>query len=106
MPTSEELALRHALGEAVAGQPAAPYDRIDGVRRRHVQRRQRRLAALGTAAVVAVAGAAIGLLGARSGGDASGQFAKRDLPAWALQWPDRRDPSIPQRVLDRAVEAW
>src|SRR4051794_29033387 len=98
--TREEQALRSALGDVVVGQPAAPHDRLDEVRWRHAQRRQRQLVALGTAVVVAVAGTALGVLGIRTGGNDSAQFAKRNLPAWALQWPDRRDPSIPQRVLD------
>lgn len=102
--TNEEQVLRTALVDAIAGQPAAPYDRLDGVQRRHARRRQRQLAALGTAAVVAVTGAVFGVLNVRM--DDSAQFAHRDVPSWALQWPDRRDPSISQRVLDGAVAAW
>ena len=102
--TSEEQVLRSALADAIAGQPAAPYDRLDGVRRRHARRRQRQLAALGTAAVFAVTGAVFGVLNVRT--DDSAKFAHRDVPSWALQWPDRRDPSIPQHVLDGAVDAW
>ncbi|HMC69973.1 MAG TPA: hypothetical protein VKJ07_12530, partial [Mycobacteriales bacterium] len=59
--TSEEQALRNALSDiAVTGQPVAPHDRIDGVRRRHAQRQQRRIVALGAAVVVAVVGVALG----------------------------------------------
>jgi len=104
--TTDEQALRSALSDAVTGQPAAPHDRIDAVRRRHAHRRQRQLAAVGTAAVVAVAGATLGVLSVRSGGDGSAQFAKRNVPSWALSWPDVRDPSIKQKVLDGAVRAW
>ena len=106
MSVTTDQALRSALTDVVAGQPAAPHDRIDSVRRRHVRRRQSQLAALGTAAVVAVAGATLGVLSVRSGGDDGTQFAKRNVPSWALQWPDARDPSIPQKVLDGAVDAW
>ena len=104
--TREEQVLRTALTDAVAGQPAAPHDRLDGVQRRHRQRRQRQLAAIGTAAVVAITGAALGVLSAGGGGNHSGQFAKRSVPAWALSWPDQRDPSISPRVLDGAIDAW
>ncbi|MDQ1683524.1 MAG: hypothetical protein QOC82_261 [Frankiaceae bacterium] len=103
--STEEQALRSALSDAVAGQPAAPYDRIDGVRRRHAHRRQRQLAAIATAAIVAVTGATFGILSAR-GDNGDVQLAKRDVPSWALSWPDARDPSIPQPVLDGAVDAW
>lgn len=104
--TSEEQALRSALTDVVTGQPAAPHDRIDGVRRRHAHRRQRQLAAVATAAVVAVAGATLGLMSARSGGDDNTQFAKRDLPSWALQWPEHRDESIPDAYLGAAYSSW
>jgi hypothetical protein len=104
--TSEEQALRSALADAVGGQPAAPYDRIDGVRRRHARRRQRQLTAMGVGAVVAVTGATLGVLGIGTRGGDNAQLAKRDVPSWALSWPDNRDRSIPQPVLDGAVEAW
>lgn len=104
--TSEEQALRSALTDAVAGQPVAPHDRIDAVRRRHAHRRQRQLAAIATTAVVAVAGATLGLLHARSGGEGDTQFAKRDLPSWAVQWPEHRDTSIPDAYLATAYTSW
>ncbi|MBV9097495.1 MAG: hypothetical protein JO079_05515 [Frankiaceae bacterium] len=104
--TTEEQALRSALTDAVVGQPGAPHDRVDAVRRLHTRRRQRQSVALGTAAVVAVAAAALGVVSARTGGTRPDAPANRHLPAWALAWPDARDPSIPQRVLDGAVEAW
>jgi hypothetical protein len=30
----------------------------------------------------------------------------RSVPAWALRWPDHRNGSVPQSVLDGAVSAW
>lgn len=105
--TTEEQALRAALSDVAAGQPAAPHDRIDGVRRRHAQRRQRQMAGLAAAAVIAVVGAALAVVGVRGGAQgATVPAANRHLPSWALSWPDVRDPSIPQGVLDSAVEAW
>lgn len=104
--STEERALRSALTDAVVAQPPAPYDRIDGVRRRHAQRQQRRMVALGAAVVVAVAGTALGVVGVRTGGDSVTPAAHRNVPSWALQWPEHRDPSIPQNVLDGAVASW
>jgi hypothetical protein len=104
--TSDERALRSALTDAAVGQPPAPYDRIDGVRRRHARGRQRRMVALGAAAVVAVAGTASGVIGVRAGTGNATPVAHRNVPSWALQWPEHRDPSIPQNVLDGAVSAW
>lgn len=104
--TTEEQALRSALTDVVAGQPAAPHDRIDAVRRRHAHRRQRQLAALGTAVIVAITGAVFSVFGLRSGHGDEGQFAKRDLPAWAVQWADHRDPTIPDGYLGAAYASW
>lgn len=104
--TTEEQALRSALTDVVAGQPAAPHDRIDSVRRRHAHRRQRQLAALGTAVIVAITGAVVGVIGLGSGHGDEGQYAKRDLPAWAVQWSDHRDPTIPAAYLGAAYASW
>lgn len=30
----------------------------------------------------------------------------RQVPGWALDWPDHRDSSVPRGVLDRAILAW
>lgn len=105
--TTEEQLLRTALTDAATGQPPAPYDRLDGVRRRHARRQQGRLVALGTAAILAVTGAALGFTGLRIGGGGNTTpAAHRNVPSWALQWPDHRDRSIPQSVLDGAVQYW
>jgi hypothetical protein len=105
--TSEEQALRNALSDiAVTGQPVAPHDRIDGVRRRHAQRQQRRIVALGAAVVVAVVGVALGAVGLRAGRPAADEFVHRDLPKWAVQWPEHRDRSIPDAYLATAYTSW
>jgi hypothetical protein len=104
--TTEEQLLRSALTDAATGQPPAPYDRVDRVRRRHARRQQGRLVALGTAAVLAITGAALGFAGLRIDGGNTNPAAHRSVPSWALQWPDQRDRYIPQHVLDGAVQAW
>ena len=55
-PVNDELALREALAEMTARQPAAPPDRYSAVRHRAARQRRRRLA--GIAAAVAVLAAA------------------------------------------------
>ena len=98
-----ESALHEALTDAAIGQPAAPVDRLVGVRRRHQRRRiaQGVGAAVAVIAVVAGTVAGIGLPGSHRVSP-----AHRSLPSWALPWPDHRDHSVPQSVLDGAVTAW
>ncbi|MGN6793248.1 MAG: hypothetical protein ACTHJW_12775 [Streptosporangiaceae bacterium] len=100
---SDEVAVRQLFDQLTAGQPDAPPDRHSRISRRV---RQHRLAkAAGTVAVVAAAVAvAIGV--ASSPGTVAPVPAQRVVPAWALPWPDHRDGSVPQRVLDGAVGAW
>lgn len=103
MRTAEvEQKLREELPALVAAQPLAPPDRVAAVVRRHARRRQTRLAGV---AAVAVVVATLGTFVAVRGGQPDG-YAGRSLPAWALDWPDRRDGSVPQSVLDGAVTAW
>ena len=99
----DEIAVRRLLDELTAGQPDAPPDRHGLIRRR--VRRHRLAQAAGTLAVVAAATVvAVGIgTSARSAAPVTGP---RILPAWALPWPDHRNGSVPQRVLDRAVQAW
>jgi hypothetical protein len=103
MRTAEvEHRLREELPALTAGQPLAPPDRVAAVRRRHARRRQARLAGVAAVAVVvAMLGAFVAVSSSRTQG-----YARRGLPAWALEWPDRRDGSVPQPVLDGAVTAW
>ncbi len=103
MRTAEvEHRLREELPALTAGQPLAPPDRVAAVLRRHARRSQTRLAGVAAVAVVvAMLGAFVAVTSSRTQG-----YARRGLPAWALDWPDRRDGSVPQPVLDGAVTAW
>ena len=99
----QERALRAALHEVVADQPLQPVDRVAGVRRRHVRRRTMQGAATAMAAAIAVvasllAGGVVGRQGAEP--------LNRPVPSWALPWPDHRDGSVSQEVLDGVLAAW
>jgi hypothetical protein len=104
--TSDEQAVRDTLGQlSAAGQPPAPNGRADSIRRRHLRRRRAQV----TASLAAVALLTVGTLaGARliGGGGSSPLASTRNVPSWALTWPDQRDPGIPQPILDGAVRAW
>jgi hypothetical protein len=99
---SDESAVREALHDLTGGQPAAPVDRVVGVRRRHVRRRSAQL----SAGVVALAVIVAGLLILPSTLDRNSEPAGRSVPSWALPWPDHRDGSVSQHDLDGAVTAW
>ena len=99
----DEVAVRQLIDELTVGQPDAPRDRHGRIRRR--VRRYRLTQAAGTFAVAAaVAAVAVGI------GTTAGRVppipAHRPVPGWALPWPDHRNGSVPQRVLDGAVTAW
>lgn len=101
MLTEDEL--RGALAELSNAQPAAPTGRLDGVRRRH-RNRARAQATVACLAVVAVVGGALGVvLSLRSTGASP---AHRDVPSWALPWPDHDDGSLTNRQKDAAVRTW
>ncbi|HEU5035126.1 MAG TPA: hypothetical protein VFT62_10275 [Mycobacteriales bacterium] len=103
-PVTDEGALRTALTDlAAADQPDQPRDRLNAVRRRHLRRRAFQA---GATAVVAAAAVVAGLLGTSAVGGRATEPLHRSAPGWALQWPDHRDGSVPQRVLDGAVTAW
>jgi len=104
MTSIDELAMRSALADLVDNQPDAPVDRFDGVRRRHARRRRMQAATAAACAALAVAGVGIGV-GLRPG-HTSVTPAHRDVPSWALPWPEHRSASVPQPVLDGAVRAW
>lgn len=98
--------VRQMLDLLTADQPAAPPDRAASVRRR-VRRHRRNMAA--GALAVAVGLAAVGVGVARSGvlgGGTAPASSGRAVPRWALPWPDHRNGSVPQTVLDGAVLAW
>ena len=103
--SSDELAMRAALDDLTAGQPDAPVERLSTIRGRHVRRRR----AQGIAACVATAAVVVGTLfgaGAIGRTGAVEPAQHRHLPAWALQWPDHRDPTIPANVTANALIAW
>ena len=99
----DEIAVRKLLADLTAGQPDAPAGRHAGIRRRF--HRHRFTQATGTLAVIAAAAVvAAGI--ASSERQVAPDTGPRSLPGWALPWPDHRDGSVPQRVLDNAVLAW
>jgi hypothetical protein len=103
--SQDELALRAALDELTTGQPPPPAGRYRAVRHR-VARNRIRQVSFACGAVVLAAAAVI--TGTRLDGRLARPAAAsaRHLPAWALPWPDHRNGSVPQRVLDGAVTAW
>src|SRR5215470_5799962 len=97
--------VRRMLDLLTVDQPAAPPDRAASVRRR-VQRRRRNMAAGALAVAVGLAAVCVGV--ARSGalGGIPPTSPARAVPRWALPWPDHRNGTVPQTVLDGAVLAW
>jgi hypothetical protein len=100
---ADELALRELFQDLTAGQPPAPPGRYAAVRRRLVRHRWEQAAAWSAAiAVTGAAAAVVAVLPARP----AVQPGSRPVPAWAVPWPDHRNGSVPQRVLDGAVTGW
>jgi hypothetical protein len=102
-PVNDDLDIRAALADLTEDQPPFPPGRLSAVRRRARQHR-RRVAATTVAAVAAVAVAVSLATLPRAAGPQ--QLTARHVPGWALPWPDHRNGSVPQSVLDRAVLAW
>ena len=100
---SDEAQVRQLFDQMTASQPEAPPDRHSRIRRR--ARRHRLAQAAGTLAVLAAAAAVAAGVGVSASRipPASGH---RSVPGWALPWPDHRNGSVPERVLDGAVMAW
>jgi hypothetical protein len=99
----DEIAVRRLFADLTVGQPDAPAGRHAGIRRRF--RRHRITQAAATLAVMATAAVvAAGIV--FSARPVAPDTGPRSLPGWALPWPDHRDGSVPQRVLDNAVLAW
>jgi hypothetical protein len=100
--TDEEQALHAALADVTLGQPPMPVDRMAGVRRRHARRRAVQSVGAAVLAVVVAAGVFVStnVVGR------SVTPAGRSVPSWALPWPDHRDGSVSQQILDGAVIAW
>jgi hypothetical protein len=98
--------VRQMLDLLTVGQPTAPPDRAASVRRR-VRRYRRNLAAGTLAVAVGLTAVGVGLArGGVLGGGTGPVSPTRAVPRWALPWPDHRNGSVPQRVLDGAVFAW
>jgi hypothetical protein len=99
----DEVAVRKLFDELTVGQPDAPVNRFESIRRRvrwhRITQAAGTLAAVGVATVIAVG---IGT----STSNVAPNTGRRSVPAWALSWPDHRDGSVPQSVLDGAVSAW
>jgi hypothetical protein len=102
-PVDDDLVIRAALSDLTGGQPPPPDDRLRAVKRRAIRRRRQHLAGAVMAAVAA-AGLVVGL--PRLHLPQPQPQATRVVPDWALAWPDHRNGSVPQSVLDRAVLAW
>jgi hypothetical protein len=106
-PLDDDHAIRAALLDLADGQPPPPHDRFQAVRRRAIRRRWRQLSGVVTT-VAAAAGLIVGLLRlpAPQPQVQPQPQAARAVPGWALAWPDHRNGSVPQSVLDLAVLTW
>lgn len=101
----DEIAVKAMLHDAVTAQPQAPASRAQAVRARIVRRRGR-VAAIVAADAGLVIALVAGLVVALGPGRSQVPVSQPPRPSWALPWPDHRDGSVPQRVLDQAVLAW
>lgn len=101
----DETAVKAMLHDAATGQPQAPANRAQAVRAR-IKRRRARTAAVVAAHAGLVIALVAGLAVALGPGRHQAAVSQPPRPSWALPWPDHRDGSAPQRVLDRAVLAW
>jgi hypothetical protein len=102
-PMTDDRDIRQALADLTDRQPSVPPGRFTSVRRKAVRRRRRQAGGAVLAAVV-IAGVVAGLTGLPAFG-LHPQPSVRQVPGWALAWPDHRNGSVPQAVLDRAVIA-
>ena len=102
-PVTDEQVMRAALADLTDDQPPMPPGRLGAVRRRAIRHRRRQLAGAVVSAL-AVAGIIVGA--GRLPGILHQQPQARHVPGWALPWPDYRNGSVPQSVLNNAVLAW
>jgi hypothetical protein len=100
---SDETAVRRMFDDLTAGQPDAPADRHGRIKRKVFLHRVTQ--AIGTFAVIGAATALAVGIGTSAHGVAP-NIGPRPAPAWSLPWPDHRNGSVPQRVLNGAVLAW
>jgi hypothetical protein len=105
MAPVKDLDIRVALTDLTEDQPPVPPDRLSAIRRKATIRRRRRIAGGAVAALAAVAVAASLATLPRTAGQQP-LSANRTVPSWALPWPDHRNGSVSQSVLDQAVAAW
>ncbi|MGO8957860.1 MAG: hypothetical protein ACLQFR_10880 [Streptosporangiaceae bacterium] len=103
IPVTDEQLMRAALVDLTHDQPPMPPGRFQGVRRRAIRHRRRQLAAAVVSAL-AVVGIVVGA--GRLPAVLHGRPQARPVPGWALPWPDYRNGSVPQSVLNDAVLAW
>lgn len=102
-PVTDEQMMRAALADLTDDQPPMPPGRFQSVRGRAVRHCRRQLAGTVLTAL-AVAGIAVGI--GRAPGILKPSPLGRTVPGWALPWPDYRNGSVPQSVLNKAVLAW
>lgn len=102
-PVDDDLAVRAALSDLTNAQPPPPHNRFQAVRRRAIRHRRRQAVSAALTAV-AMAAVVVGLI--RLPAVRPAPQATRTVPVWALTWPDHRNGSVPPSVLDRAVLAW
>ncbi len=102
-PMTDDQVMRAALADLTSEQPPMPPGRFQSVRRRAARHRRHQLTSAAVSAL-AVAGIAVGL--ARLPASLPQPPQGRHVPGWALPWPDYRNGSVPQSVLDNAVIAW
>jgi len=101
----DETAVRDALDDLIGHQPPAPPGRYAAIRGRVVRRRWRH-AATAAGGLLAAAGVMLAIVALPASGPRPAVARSRPVPGWALPWPDHRDGSVPQHVLDHAVAAW
>jgi hypothetical protein len=102
-PITDEQMLRSGLADLTNDQPPMPPARFQSVRRRAIRHRKRQLTGALVCAL-AVAGIVVGT--GRVPGILHQPPVARHVPGWALPWPDYRNGSVPQSVLNNAVLAW
>ena len=101
----DEQAVKAMFHDAASGQPQAPVNRAQAVRVRVVRRRTRMAAIVAANAGLMIA-IVVAFAAALGPGRHQVAVSYPPRPPWALPWPDHRDGSVPQRVLDHAVLAW